>query len=159
MADVVKWLTHWIVAPTRAGSIPVMRPILKNKSRLNLLFLFLYIIFINYFNNFKFFKYYFHIFIKFTLTPLFKVDAPILTHNPTISSVIRLGLCADCVKCRYINRLTVFSWYEMGKQWRTTATCSPNKHRLIYIYNQSMSYAHVIIFFSDSIIGNANREW
>ena len=26
MAHMVKWLTHRIVAPTRAGSIPVMRP-------------------------------------------------------------------------------------------------------------------------------------
>lgn len=74
------------------------------------------------------------------------VDAPILTHNPTKSKVIRLGLCVNLRTCRYINRLTVFSWYELGKQWRTTAIYSPNKHRLIYIYNQSMSYARTFIF-------------
>ena len=27
MADVVKWLTHWIVVPTCVGSIPTVRPI------------------------------------------------------------------------------------------------------------------------------------
>ena len=27
MADVVKWLTHWIVVPTCVGSIPTIRPI------------------------------------------------------------------------------------------------------------------------------------
>ena len=26
MAGVVKWLTHWIVAPARMGSIPIARP-------------------------------------------------------------------------------------------------------------------------------------
>ena len=26
MADVVKWLTHWIVVPTCVGSIPTIRP-------------------------------------------------------------------------------------------------------------------------------------
>ena len=32
MADVVKWLTHWIVVPTCMGSIPIIRPIIKNYS-------------------------------------------------------------------------------------------------------------------------------
>ena len=29
MAAVVKWLTHWIVAPARVGSIPTGRPIIS----------------------------------------------------------------------------------------------------------------------------------
>ena len=29
MAAVVKWLTHWIVAPARVGSIPPGRPIIS----------------------------------------------------------------------------------------------------------------------------------
>ena len=29
MAGVVKWLTHWIVAPACMGSIPITRPIVK----------------------------------------------------------------------------------------------------------------------------------
>ena len=29
MADVVKWLTHWIVVPTCVGSIPTIRPMKK----------------------------------------------------------------------------------------------------------------------------------
>ena len=61
------------------------------------------------------------------------VDAPILTHNPTKSKVIRLGLCVNLRTCRYINKLTVLHGIDVGKQWRTTATCLPNKHRLIYI--------------------------
>ena len=32
MAGVVKWLTHWIVAPARMGSIPIARPILQGYS-------------------------------------------------------------------------------------------------------------------------------
>ena len=32
MAVVVKWLTHWIVAPARVGSIPTDRPILQGYS-------------------------------------------------------------------------------------------------------------------------------
>ena len=27
LADLVKWLTHWIVVPTYVGSIPTFRPI------------------------------------------------------------------------------------------------------------------------------------
>ena len=27
VADMVKWLTHWIVVPTCVGSIPTVRPI------------------------------------------------------------------------------------------------------------------------------------
>ena len=26
LADLVKWLTHWIVVPTYVGSIPTIRP-------------------------------------------------------------------------------------------------------------------------------------
>ena len=32
MAALVKWLTHWIVAPARMGSIPIARPILQGYS-------------------------------------------------------------------------------------------------------------------------------
>ena len=39
MAKLVKWLTHWFVAPARVGSIPTLRPIIKKKS-LKRLFLF-----------------------------------------------------------------------------------------------------------------------
>ncbi len=28
MAELVKWLTHWIVVPTCMGSIPIFRPIM-----------------------------------------------------------------------------------------------------------------------------------
>ena len=31
LADLVKWLTHWIVVPTYVGSIPTIRPRLKLK--------------------------------------------------------------------------------------------------------------------------------
>lgn len=41
MAYVVKWLTLWFVAPALAGSIPVVRPILKLESSLLGFFLFL----------------------------------------------------------------------------------------------------------------------
>ena len=30
LADLVKWLTHWIVVPTYVGSIPTIRPRLNN---------------------------------------------------------------------------------------------------------------------------------
>ena len=35
MADVVKWLTHWIVVPTCVGSIPTIRPIIEKYSCAN----------------------------------------------------------------------------------------------------------------------------
>lgn len=31
LADLVKWLTHWIVVPTYVGSIPTIRPIKYTK--------------------------------------------------------------------------------------------------------------------------------
>ena len=31
MAELVKWLTHWIVVPTYVGSIPTIRPMRVNK--------------------------------------------------------------------------------------------------------------------------------
>ena len=34
MAGVVKWLTHWIVAPARMGSIPIARPICRGIAQL-----------------------------------------------------------------------------------------------------------------------------
>lgn len=40
MAVVVKWLTHWIVVPTFAGSIPVSRPNYKQKPHANAFFLY-----------------------------------------------------------------------------------------------------------------------
>ena len=89
-------------------------------------------------------------------TPVFMVDAPILPHNPTISIVIRLGLCVVCVKCRYIKRLTVFPWYDVGKHWRTTARCSPKRNRLIYIlYICSYVRRGLLV----ALISHADGEW
>lgn len=34
LADLVKWLTHWIVVPTCVGSIPTIRPRMINSRTL-----------------------------------------------------------------------------------------------------------------------------
>ena len=38
MAVVAKWLTHWIVAPTFVGSIPINRPIIVSLGYIDLFF-------------------------------------------------------------------------------------------------------------------------
>ena len=82
-------------------------------------------------------------------------DAAILLHNPRIFVVIRLGLCKNFVKVRYINRLTVFHGIDVGKHWRTNASVSSKRNRLIYIL-YIVSYARG---FSVIIFSNTNREW
>ena len=40
MAELVKWLTHWFVAPALVGSIPTLRPIKKIARTIKLEFLY-----------------------------------------------------------------------------------------------------------------------
>ena len=80
-------------------------------------------------------------------------DAPIFAHIPKIFVVIRLGLCGNCVKVRYINRLTVFHGIDVGKHWRTTANESAKLNRLNYIIYGSYASVDIVVFIS-----HTNRE-
>lgn len=91
------------------------------------------------------------------LTPLFMADAAILGTFPTSAIVIRLGSgwkiwksCGSPINRRYVDWLTCFSWYRMGKHWRECFSIN----RLIYIIYCTSYVSCILLVF----IGDTNME-